>query len=127
MSTVSRHTPSAAGTGEDWIAATIRKYRKAQRRNDAWVMSMRHSGYLDQWIAEAIRDGRAGDILSDDERFLTVVAELGWTFAKTYAATAPHEYIVKGRTCPPEVYEEMSALVAAYALPEKWHGCTVWY
>jgi hypothetical protein len=37
----------------------------------------------------------------DYDWWLTTASELEWTWAKTYADTAPHDYIVQGRRGSP--------------------------
>jgi len=43
------------------------------------------------------------------EEFRSFIQSHPWTFAKTYAAFCPHEYVVKGRLCPEDqkTFEEI--------------------
>jgi hypothetical protein len=45
---------------------------------------------------------------------LPILAGLSWTFAKTYAAYAPHEYVVRGRTVDAATYTRVVAAIRAY-------------
>ena len=65
--------------------------------------------------------------MTDSERLLDLQASLSWRFAKTYARSAPHEYIVRGKSCTPDVFDELAALIDRNAVPEKYYGHTVHY
>ena len=55
---------------------------------------------------------------------------LSWTFAKTYAETAPHEYVVLGRNgCPlsSEDFVRAAKVIATFGEPAKFHSMTGLY
>ena len=69
----------------------------------------------------------AADSGADSGRLLELQASLGWKFAKTYAKGAPHEYVIRGKSCPPEAFDVMAALIDKNAVPEKFYRYTVYY
>jgi hypothetical protein len=47
------------------------------------------------------------------------VAKLQWTFAKNYAAHAPHWYVVRGRTVDVETYTRIVNAIRRYGVNQK--------
>jgi hypothetical protein len=48
------------------------------------------------------------------------VAKLTWIFAKTYAVHAPHWYVVRGRTCPEDVYARLFNGIRQYGMNQRY-------
>jgi hypothetical protein len=67
--------------------------------------------------------------MTDDEtsEVLAAIAALPWTFAKTYAATAPHEYVVAARSTNPAAYRVLDAAIKQHATPGDFWGRTYQY
>lgn len=55
--------------------------------------------------------------------------ELEWTFAKTYAETAPHSHVVDGRTSgmPKDDYVRAGRVIHTFGQPAKFYGMTSIY
>lgn len=47
---------------------------------------------------------------------------LHWTWAKTYADTAPHMYVVKGKNISPDDYERLFKIIYEYGHPRQFYG-----
>lgn len=65
----------------------------------------------------------------DLEWWLAFAATRDWTFAKTYAATAPHHYVVEGRT-PGVAHEDMvraARVICTFGRPGKYYSVTKIY
>jgi predicted TPR repeat methyltransferase len=62
----------------------------------------------------------------DYDWWLTTASELEWTWAKTYADTAPHDYIVQGRrgSPGPEDFERAARVIYTFGQPGKYYGVT---
>jgi SAM-dependent methyltransferase len=71
-----------------------------------------------------------GRVTRDDLAWwLEFAASREWTFAKTYAATAPHHYVVQGRT-PGVTHDDMvraARVIATYGSPGKYYSLTKIY
>ena len=66
---------------------------------------------------------------ADLEWWLGFAASREWTFAKTYATTAPHDYIVQERT-PGVTHENMvraARVIHTFGVPGKYYGLTKIY
>ncbi len=65
----------------------------------------------------------------DLEWWLARASELEWTFAKTYAATAPHSYVVEGRTSGMSKadYVRAGRVIHTFGLPAKFYSMTSIY
>ena len=66
---------------------------------------------------------------ADLEWWLSRAAELEWTFAKTYAETAPHHYVVENRT-PGVTHEDMvraARVIHTFGQPGKYYSLTKIY
>lgn len=66
---------------------------------------------------------------SDLDWWLTRAAELEWTFAKTYAESAPHSYVVEGRTrgMSRSDYVRAGRVIHTFGQPAKFYGMTSIY
>lgn len=66
---------------------------------------------------------------ADLEWWLARASELEWTFAKTYADTAPHSYVVEGRTSgmTKEDYVRAGRVIHTFGQPAKFYGMTSIY
>ena len=85
------------------------------------------------------RAGPAGELVetrtqavitdADLDWWVTRAATLQWTFARTYAATAPHSYVVHGRTVgmTEEDYVRAARVIHTYGRPAKFYGMTSIY
>lgn len=61
--------------------------------------------------------------------WLELAPTLEWTFAKTYAETAPHHYVVEGRT-PGITHEDMvraARVIHTFGAPGKYYSLTKIY
>jgi SAM-dependent methyltransferase len=58
--------------------------------------------------------------------WLKLAPTLEWTFAKTYAKTAPHSYVVNGRTVgmTPEDYIRAGRVIRTFGMPGKFYDFT---
>ncbi len=66
---------------------------------------------------------------SDLDWWLTFAASREWTFAKTYAETAPHHYVVEGRT-PGVTHDDMvraARVIRTFGSPGKYYSLTKLY
>lgn len=66
---------------------------------------------------------------SDLDWWVTFAATREWTFAKTYAETAPHHYVVEGRT-PCVTHEDMvraARVIHTFGSPGKYYSLTKIY
>ncbi len=66
---------------------------------------------------------------ADLEWWIELAAELEWTFAKTYAQTAPHHYVVENRT-PGVTHEDMvraARVIHTFGQPGKYYSLTKIY
>lgn len=59
-----------------------------------------------------------------------IIAGEEWTFAKTYAKTNPHEYIVRGRCSSEERFDELCEYIRKnshyeYFFKKRWPYCTI--
>lgn len=61
--------------------------------------------------------------------WLELAPTLGWTFAKTYAETAPHEYVVEGRTDAMEHddYVRAARVIHTFGAPGRYYSFTKIY
>ena len=60
----------------------------------------------------------------NDERAREFVSRATWTFAKTMASFAPHEYVVRGELGDPELegwFEDFVRRIRANGYRAKWH------
>lgn len=58
----------------------------------------------------------------DLHEFRDIVRNEAWTFAKTYAKTAPHEYVVKGKTKVSEQkFKEIVQFIRTQGFPAYWY------
>lgn len=66
---------------------------------------------------------------ADLDWWLTLAPTLEWTFAKTYAETAPHWYVVLGRTPRMERadYVRAGRVIRTYGQPGKYYSMTNLY
>jgi SAM-dependent methyltransferase len=62
----------------------------------------------------------------DLDWWLGRAAELEWTYAKTYAETAPHSYVVEGRTrgMSKDDYVRAGRVIHTFGQPAKFYGMT---
>lgn len=56
----------------------------------------------------------------------TFIAEVQWTFAKTYAATWPHEYIVRGRV-DEDLFVQLVQHIRTYGYEGKFYRKSIIY
>ena len=65
----------------------------------------------------------------DLDWWVTRAATLKWTFARTYAATAPHSYVVQGRTVGMTAadYVRAGRVIHTFGQPGKFYGMTSIY
>ena len=78
---------------------------------------------LDQTMTQQV-------ITEDDlDWWVTRAAALQWTFARTYAATAPHSYVVQGRTVGMTAadYVRAGRVIHTFGQPGKFYGMTSIY
>lgn len=63
---------------------------------------------------------------ADLEWWLELAPTLTWTFAKTYAETAPHSYVVHGCTAgmTPDDYVRAAAVIRTFGQPAKYYDMT---
>jgi hypothetical protein len=47
------------------------------------------------------------------------IAQLHWQWAKTYAQRAPHWYIVRKRTAPPDVFDRLAQAIRHYGINQR--------
>lgn len=66
---------------------------------------------------------------ADLDWWLEVAASVEWTFAKTYAESAPHSYVVPGRAAGmnAEDYVRVSRVIHTFGRPAKFYGMTSIY
>ena len=66
---------------------------------------------------------------SDLGWWLALAGRLEWTFARTYAETAPHSYVVLGRTdgMSKEDYVRAGRVIHTFGRPQKFYGMTSIY
>jgi hypothetical protein len=66
---------------------------------------------------------------ADLDWWLERAAELEWVFAKTYAETAPHSYVVEGRTSgmSKDDYVRAGRVIHTFGRPAKFYGMTSIY
>lgn len=65
----------------------------------------------------------------DFDWWLDRAPTLDWTFARTYAETAPHSYVVLGRTAgmTAEDYVRAGRVIHTFGQPAKFYGMTNLY
>src|SRR4051794_13746791 len=63
---------------------------------------------------------------ADLEWWLSIAPTLEWTFARTYAETAPHSYVVVGRTegLSHEYAVRAGRVIHTFGRPAKFYGAT---
>jgi len=61
------------------------------------------------------------------DRFSALVAERNWTFAKTYADTWPHDYVVCGKSISPTDFAEVLALLEQLGSFEEFYSSSTRY
>lgn len=66
---------------------------------------------------------------ADLDWWLTLAARVEWTFARTYAETAPHSYVVLGRTAAlsKEDFVRAGRVIHTFGRPAKFYGMTSIY
>lgn len=75
----------------------------------------------------AVRDERDLMITRDDlDWWLELAPTLEWVFATTYAQSAPHEYVVNGRTeaMTPEDFVRAAQVIRTFGAPAKFYDST---
>ena len=60
-----------------------------------------------------------------DEEFDEALSKQAWTFAKTYAKTAPHEYFL--RTANPDLFWELKRRIAELGVEQLFYTTKVQY
>lgn len=76
----------------------------------------------------AQRDGMGQPMITHEDLqwWLDLAPQLSWIYAKTYAKTAPHSYVVAGRTAgmSREDYVRAGRVIHTYGQPGKFHDYT---
>ena len=88
------------------------------------------AAYLaEQSISRSANSNCARITRADLDWWFEFAARLEWTFAKTYAKTAPHHYVVEGRT-PGVTHEDMvraARVIHTFGTPGKYYALTKIY
>ena len=83
-------------------------------------------GWLTSWSERC-----PSTVITDEDLdwWVTRAATLQWTFARTYAATAPHSYVVQGRTVGMTAadYVRAGRVIHTFGQPGKFYGMTSIY
>jgi hypothetical protein len=68
-------------------------------------------------------------VQADLDWWVGLAHALEWTFARTYAQTAPNSYVVLGRTAgmPKDDYARAGRVIHTFGMPAKFYGMTSIY
>ena len=61
------------------------------------------------------------------DEFLAIVSKLHWTFAKTYAKSWPHDYVVRGKSISPHDFSVSLAFIEQRGTPEDFYATKTTY